>query len=63
MRTLCALPAVALVGLAALPARAEPLPDTKPLTRSGDLAAQMVAGMDRYLMRELEASVARRQQY
>jgi dienelactone hydrolase len=32
---------------------AEPLPETKPLTREGDLAAQMVAGIDKYLMREL----------
>src|SRR5262249_42739963 len=44
-------------------ARAEPLPDTKPLARQGDLAALMVAGIDRYLMRQLEASVAGRKQY
>ena len=35
-------------------ARAEELPGTKPLTMQGDLAAQMVAGIDRYLMRELD---------
>jgi dienelactone hydrolase len=40
--------------------RAEPLPDTKPLTREGDLAAEMVEGIDKYLMRELAASVERR---
>ncbi len=39
---------------------AEPLPGTKPLTRDGDLAAQMVEGIDKYLMRELAASVERR---
>src|SRR5262245_22956271 len=44
-------------------AHAEPLPGTKPLTREGDLAAQMVEGIDKYLMRELAASVERRQQY
>jgi dienelactone hydrolase len=44
-------------------ALAEPLPDTKPLDREGDLAAQMVAGIDRYLMRELAASVTKRQAY
>jgi dienelactone hydrolase len=40
---------------------AEPLPGTKPLTRGGDLAAQMVAGIDRYLLRETAASVDKRQ--
>jgi dienelactone hydrolase len=42
---------------------AEPLPETKPLTRQGDLAAQMVEGIDKYLMRELAASVEKRKQY
>jgi dienelactone hydrolase len=42
---------------------AEPLPETKPLTREGDLAAQMVEGIDKYLMRELAASVEKRKQY
>ncbi len=41
-------------------ASAEPLPGTKALTREGDLAAQMVAGIDKYLMRELAASVEKR---
>jgi len=36
-------------------ARGEELPGTKPLTMQGDLAAQMVAGIDKYLMRELDA--------
>src|SRR5262249_47421324 len=39
---------------------AEPLPGTKPLTTEGDLATQMVAGIDKYLMRELAASVEKR---
>jgi hypothetical protein len=43
--------------------RAEPLPDTKPLTRDGDLAARMVEGIDKYLMRELVASVEKRKQF
>src|SRR5437764_2207257 len=47
------------VGLAPTPA-AEPLPDTKPLTEDGDLAAKMVAGMHKYLDRETAASVERR---
>jgi cephalosporin-C deacetylase-like acetyl esterase len=42
---------------------AEPLAGTKPLTTEGDLAAQMVAGIDKYLMRAIAASVASRAQY
>src|SRR5215469_6413597 len=53
--------AIAVVSLA--PLRAEPLPETKPLTRDGDLAAQMVEGIDKYLMREIAASVEKRKQY
>ena len=39
---------------------AQPLPDTMPLTVEGDLAAQMVAGIDKYLMRELAQAPERR---
>jgi dienelactone hydrolase len=45
------------------PGHGEPLPGTKPLTRESDLAAQMVAGIDKYLMRELAASVEKRKSY
>ncbi len=46
----------------ASPARkVETLAGTNPLTVEGDLAAQMVAGIDKYLMRELDASVKQRQ--
>jgi dienelactone hydrolase len=37
-----------------------PLPGTQPLTASGDLSAQMVAGIDRFLMRETQESIAKR---
>jgi dienelactone hydrolase len=40
---------------------ADPLPGTKPLTEEGDLAAKMVAGIDKYLMRELAESGRERQ--
>lgn len=39
---------------------ASPLPGTQPLTVSGDLSTQMVAGIDRYLSRETEHSANRR---
>lgn len=40
----------------------EPLPGTKPLTVEGDVASQMVDGIDRFLMRQIEESVANRPQ-
>jgi len=43
--------------------RAESLPNTKPLQAEGDLAAKMVAGIDKYLMRELAASAEKRKQF
>jgi dienelactone hydrolase len=55
--------AVAVAVLTVPLLHAEPLPDTKPLAREGDLAAQMVEGIDKYLMRELAASVEKRKQY
>lgn len=39
---------------------AEPLPGTQPLTAEGDLAFQMIAGIDKYLMRALAASPEQR---
>jgi dienelactone hydrolase len=41
-------------------ARAEPLPGTQPLTCTGDPAAAMVAGLHKYLDRELAAAPTRR---
>lgn len=40
-----------------------PLPGTEPLSRTGDLSAQMVAGIDKFLTRELEQSVQARAQF
>ncbi|MCS6852115.1 MAG: hypothetical protein NZ700_13215 [Gemmataceae bacterium] len=44
-------------------ANAQPLPGTQPLRTEGDLAALMVAGIDKFLMRELAASVDRRRSF
>src|SRR5262245_22762728 len=55
-----------LATLATLPCRAESgndektLDGTKPLTMEGDIAAEMVAGIDRFLLRELAATPDRR---
>jgi dienelactone hydrolase len=42
---------------------AEPLPGTKPLPEDADRPATMVAGIDRYLMRELASSAVRAKAY
>src|SRR5262249_34483097 len=38
----------------------EPLPGTQKLTMEGDIAAQLVAGVDKFLLREIDKSVERR---
>ena len=54
---------IALALPALLPDRlaAQPLPGTEPLTVDGDLAAQMVEGIDRFLAKETSGAVARRE--
>lgn len=47
----------------AFPQTSEPLAGTKQLTMEGDLSAQMVAGISKFLDRELAASVAGRARY
>src|SRR5436190_4761598 len=42
---------------------AEQLPGTQPLTLQGDLSDQMVAGIDTFLLREIERSVSERQTF
>jgi len=39
------------------------LPGTERLTMEGDIAAQMVAGVDKFLLREIELSVGRREKF
>jgi dienelactone hydrolase len=41
----------------------EPLPGTARLTLQGDIASQMIDGVDRFLLRETAASVAEREQH
>jgi len=47
----------------AQPAAPETLPNTQPLTVTGDIASQMVDGIDRFLLREIEQSIAARAQH
>ncbi len=35
-----------------------PLPGTKPLTMTGDIASELVAGVDRFLLKQIDQSVA-----
>jgi dienelactone hydrolase len=51
--------ALALAGAVAA-SDGQPLPGTKPLDVQGDLAAQMVAGIERFFMREIESSTTGR---
>ena len=39
------------------------MPGTKPLTMSGDIASDLVAGVDRFLLRQIDESTARRASY
>jgi dienelactone hydrolase len=61
MKTLRSLLCLCLSGFT-VSARAQEavLPATQPLTLHGDLSAQMVAGIDKFLMREIEQSTAGR---
>ncbi len=40
-----------------------PLPGTKPLVMTGDLASEMVAGADRFLLKQIEESAAQREKH
>src|SRR5262245_14604346 len=71
MSRLLLLPALAaLAGLNALPADtpdkptpAKTLPGTKPLTTTGDIASQLVEGVDKFLLREIEAAANGREKF
>src|SRR5438105_1676795 len=54
---------LASVFLLALASRAQPLPGTAALTMEGDIASQMVDGIDRFLMKQIEKAEADREKY
>jgi dienelactone hydrolase len=41
----------------------QPLPGTAPLTMEGDIASHLVAGVDKFLLRKIDESVAKRERY
>ncbi len=47
----------------AAPEPAPVLPGTKPLTMTGDIASAMVAGIDRFLLKQIDESTANREAY
>lgn len=55
---------VALLGLCGGAIQADeygpPLPGTKPLTMTGDITSELVAGVNRFLLRQIDESVAKR---
>jgi hypothetical protein len=56
---ICLFACVCLM-LAGLSALAQPLAGTQPLELTGDLADQMVSGIDRFLLRKTEESIEKR---
>jgi dienelactone hydrolase len=62
MRTL-ALCGPLLLLLVTARAADTPLPGTEPLNQSGDLSAQMVAGIDKFLMRQIDSAVTNRESF
>ncbi len=60
-----AIKSLVLVGLFATSSdcHAQPLPGTAPLEMEGDLASNIVAGADRFLLRKIDESQAQRGQY
>jgi len=42
---------------------APPLPGTRPLRMTGDIASQLVEGVDRFLLKEIDKSVERRSRH
>ena len=52
-----------LAPLFSLAAEPDTLPGTQPLTVEGDIAAQMVAGIDKFLLRKIDESVEERKRY
>ncbi len=65
MRYVCPFVVAVLLCVIGWPARlpAQSLEGTAALTAEGDIAAQMVAGIDKFLLREIDQSVERRAKY
>src|SRR5258708_6504520 len=64
LRVVLGFMGLGIVCVSATPAADKPiiqlLPGTQPLTMQGDIAAQLVEGVDKFLLREIDGSVERR---
>ncbi|MCA9267325.1 MAG: hypothetical protein KDA41_02590, partial [Planctomycetales bacterium] len=58
----CLLSGIVSAPLSAAPLNGLPLAGTEALTMEGDIAAQLVAGVDRFLLRKIDASIDDRAQ-
>jgi dienelactone hydrolase len=63
LRTSASSAVFILMAITASAAEPEPLPGTKPLTIEGDIASQLVAGVDKFLLRKIDESVAKRERH
>ena len=52
-----------VMAISATAAEVEPLPGTRPLTIEGDIASQLVAGVDKFLLRKTDESVTERERH
>jgi dienelactone hydrolase len=67
LQTSASIYILCLVSLAARPVSAQeygpPLPGTRPLTMTGDIASELVAGVDRFLLKQIDNQTAKRPKY
>ena len=55
------LPTIYPLSLAAFDDLGPPLTGTKPLTMTGDIASELVAGVDRFLLKQIDESTTKRE--
>src|SRR5271165_321868 len=59
----CVMLGLSAARLTAAQESGPPLPGTIPLTMTGDIASELVAGADRFLLRQIEESAAGREKH
>jgi dienelactone hydrolase len=63
LRTSATSAVLIVAAFSAMAAAVAPLPGTKPLTMEGDIASQLVEGVDKFLLRKIEESVGKRERH